>query len=105
MPHPPPTISARQFRDELQDLADRVALCGWPAFDADDQQSIKLRQPAELFVGFITLPLDRLLHTTHLTAREKITWLRRLACFIHEGAGVGCFWADLADRRAVSGMA
>jgi len=30
---------------------------------------------------------------------------RALACFIHEGAGVGCFWADLADRRAVSGMA
>jgi hypothetical protein len=71
MPHPPPTISARQFWDELQDLVDRIALCGWPVLDADDQQSIKLRQPPELPVGSFTLPIDRLLHTTHLTARAK----------------------------------
>ena len=70
MPHPPPTISARQFRNELEDLVDRVVLCGWSMSDAGSQQPIKFRQPPELPVGLITLSIDSLLHT-RISLRAK----------------------------------
>jgi hypothetical protein len=65
MPHPPPTIAARQFRDELEDLVDRVVPCRCPVPDTSDQQPIKLRQPPELSLGFIACPIEGVVHTTH----------------------------------------
>ena len=40
-----------------------------------------------------------------VSGRVGLRCYEALACIIHEGAGVGRFWAVLADRRAVSGMA
>jgi uncharacterized membrane protein affecting hemolysin expression len=75
---PLPAITACPVWNKLKHLVNSLAFLGRAEFDSGDQQLVERRQPTGLVAGFITLSVDKLLHTTH-SRRKEVIW------FLHQG--------------------